>query len=124
MRPGVPVVDEVDEVGVRRRPPEYICCGYCCEFMVLVVGEGAMGKMPEEVVRVRECPDCASNGGTGGRTAMPGFRTGLRRTGRGCAEGAMVAIAPAAGNSLAGLAQCRCETTTGPDVRKTGVSNE
>lgn len=60
VRPGVPVVEEVEEVGVRRRPPEYICCGYCCEFMlvvVVVVGEGATGNTPEDVVRVRECPD-------------------------------------------------------------------
>lgn len=54
VRPGVPVVEDVDEVGVRRRPPEYICWGYCCEFMVVAVGEGATGKTPEDVVRVRE----------------------------------------------------------------------
>jgi hypothetical protein len=51
---GVPLVELVDEVGVRRRPPWY-WVGYCeyCEFIV-VVGEGAMGKMPELVVRERE----------------------------------------------------------------------
>jgi hypothetical protein len=92
VRPGVPVVEEVDEVGVRRRPPEYICWGYCCELMV-VVGDAAMGKTPEDVVRVRECPGWASKGGTGGRTEMPGFVMGLRRTGRGCVEGAIVAMA-------------------------------
>lgn len=60
-RLGVPVVELVEEVGVRRRPPWYMV-GYC-EVMVLVVvvvGEGAMGKMLEEVVREREWPICAS----------------------------------------------------------------
>lgn len=92
-RLGVPVVEEVEEVGVRRRPPEYICWGYCW-FMADWVGEGAVGKIPEEVVRVRECPDWASKGRfTGGRTEMAGFAMGLRRTGRGgCWEGAMVAM--------------------------------
>ena len=85
-------MEEVEDVGVRRRPPEYICWGYW-EFMVVFVGEGATGKMPEDVVRVREWPDCASMGRcAGGRTEMPGFAIGLRRRGRGCAEGAMVAM--------------------------------
>lgn len=93
VRPGVPLVEEVEDVGVLLRPPEYICWGYWEEFMVVLVGEGATGKIPEEVVRVRECPDCASNGRfAGGRTEMPGFAIGLRRRGRGCAEGAMVAM--------------------------------
>src|SRR5690242_9694671 len=49
---GVPVVELVDEVGVRRSEPWY-CEGYwgCCECMVEEVGEGAPGgKTPEEVV--------------------------------------------------------------------------
>ena len=54
---GVPVVELVDEVGVRRRLLWY-WVGYC-EFMVLVVGDAA-GKMPELVVRVRECPSWPS----------------------------------------------------------------
>jgi hypothetical protein len=52
-RLGVPFVELVEEVGVRRRPLWY-WVGYC-EFMLAVVGEG-VGKMPELVVRVRECP--------------------------------------------------------------------
>lgn len=82
VRFGVPVVELVDEVGVRRREPWYICGGYCVA-MVVVVGEGAIGKMPELVVLVREWPDCESMGGTGGRTEIPGLAMGLRRTGRG-----------------------------------------
>jgi hypothetical protein len=54
---GVPVVELVDDVGVRRRLVWY-CVGYC-EFMVLVVGD-AVGKTPELVVRVRECPSWPS----------------------------------------------------------------
>jgi hypothetical protein len=54
---GVPVVELVDEVGVRRRPLWY-CVGYC-EVMVVAVGD-ALGKTPELVVRVRECPSWAS----------------------------------------------------------------
>ena len=54
---GVPVVELVDEVGVRRRLLWY-WVGYC-EFMVLVVGDAA-GKMPELVVRVSECPSWTS----------------------------------------------------------------
>ena len=50
---GVPVVELVDEVGVRRSELWYICCGYC-ELMVDVVGDGAAGKTPELVVRVLE----------------------------------------------------------------------
>jgi hypothetical protein len=81
---GVPFVELVDEVGVRRRPPWY-WVGYCeyCEFMV-VVGEGATGKMPELVVREREWPSCASVYMVAvdtGRTPTPGFAMGLRRTG-------------------------------------------
>jgi hypothetical protein len=79
---GVPVVELVDEVGVRRRPPWY-WVGYC-EFMVVVVGEAAMGKMPELVVRVREWPSWASEYMVAvetGRTPTPGFAMGLRRTG-------------------------------------------
>lgn len=53
---GVPVVELVDEVGVRRRPPYWV--GYC-EFIVLVVGD-AEGNTPELVVRVREWPSWAS----------------------------------------------------------------
>jgi hypothetical protein len=79
---GVPLVELVDEVGVRRRPPWY-CVGYCEECMV-VVGEAATGKMPELVVRVREWPICASEYiccVDEGRTATPGFAMGLRRRG-------------------------------------------
>lgn len=57
--------------------------GYC-EFMVVVVGEAAIGNMPELVVRVREWPSCASEYIVcvdGGRTPTPGFAMGLRRTG-------------------------------------------
>lgn len=82
---GVPVVELVDDVGVRRRPPEYICCGYC-EFMVVVVvvvGDAATGKTPELVVLVLECPGCESKAGCAGRIAIPGFAIGLRRTGKG-----------------------------------------
>jgi len=50
---GVPVVLLVEDVGVRRRPVWY-WVGYC-EFMLAVVGD-CVGKMPELVVRVRECP--------------------------------------------------------------------
>jgi len=89
---GVPVVELVDEVGVRRRPPWY-CVGYC-EFMtvvvVVVVGEET-GNMPELVVRVREWPSCASEYSCwlgGGRTATPGAAMGLRRTGIGPKAGA------------------------------------
>jgi hypothetical protein len=85
---GVPVVEEVDEVGVRRRPPWY-WVGYC-ECMV-AVGELATGKMPELVVRVREWPICASLyicWFGGGRTATPGFAMGLRRRGIGPKPGA------------------------------------
>lgn len=51
--------------------------------MVLVVGEGAMGKTPELVVRDREWPIWASMYicCDEGRTATPGFAMGLRRTG-------------------------------------------
>jgi hypothetical protein len=83
---GVPVVELVDDVGVRRRELWY-CEGYWgyCEFMV-AVGEAATGKTPEEVVRVREWPIWASlYCCCGGRTAMPGFAMGLRRTGSGIA---------------------------------------
>jgi hypothetical protein len=52
-RLGVPVVELVDEVGVRRRPPWY------CECMV-VVGDAATGNTPELVVRVREWPSWLS----------------------------------------------------------------
>jgi hypothetical protein len=48
---GVPVVELVDDVGVRRRPP--YCVGYC-EFMVPVVGDAEANTL--EVVRVREWP--------------------------------------------------------------------
>jgi hypothetical protein len=54
---GVPEVELVDEVGVRRRPPWY-WVGYC-ECMVLL-GEAATGNTPELVVRVREWPSWAS----------------------------------------------------------------
>lgn len=50
---GVPLVELVDEVGVRRRLLWY-WVGYC-EFMLAAVGEGT-GKTPELVVRVREWP--------------------------------------------------------------------
>lgn len=50
-RLGVPLVELVDEVGVRRRLLWY-WVGYC-EFMFAVVGEG-VGNTPELVVRVRE----------------------------------------------------------------------
>lgn len=56
-RLGVPLVELVDEVGVRRRLLWY-WVGYC-EFMVAVVGEG-VGKTPELVVRVREWPSWLS----------------------------------------------------------------
>jgi hypothetical protein len=49
---GVPVVELVEEVGVRRSPPYWV--GYC-EFIVLVVGD-AEGNTLELVVRVREWP--------------------------------------------------------------------
>jgi len=50
--------------------------------MVLAVGEGATGKTFEEVVRDREWPIWASAYSCeAGRTATPGFATGLRRTG-------------------------------------------
>jgi hypothetical protein len=77
---GVPVVELVEEVGVRRRPPWY-WEGYW-EFMV-VVGDGATGKTPELVVRDREWPSCASMYicCDGGRTATPGFAMGLRWSG-------------------------------------------
>lgn len=57
---GVPVVELVDEVGVRRRLLWY-WVGYC-EFMValVVVGEAVTGKTPELVVREREWPSWAS----------------------------------------------------------------
>jgi hypothetical protein len=87
-RLGVPVVELVDDVGVRRSELWY-CEGYWgyCEFMVEAVGEAATGKTPDEVVRVREWPICASLYCCwgGGRTAMPGFAMGLRRTGSGMA---------------------------------------
>lgn len=86
-RLGVPLVELVDEVGVRRSEVWY-CEGYWgyCEFMVEVVGEGATGRTPEEVVRVREWPIWASMYWPGGgRTAMPGPAMGLRRTGSGIA---------------------------------------
>ena len=51
-RLGVPEVELVDEVGVRRREAWYICGGYC-EFMA---GDGAVGNTPELVVRVLEWP--------------------------------------------------------------------
>ena len=78
---GVPVVELVDEVGVRRRLPWY-CAGYC-EFEA--VGEAVVvGNMPELVVRDREWPSWASEYiccVEGGRIATPGFAMGLRRTG-------------------------------------------
>lgn len=77
---GVPVVELVDEVGVRRRELEYICCGYC-EFIGAGEGEGALGKTPELVVRVLEWPNCDSMP-DGGLAATPGFAMGLRRRGR------------------------------------------
>lgn len=87
-RLGVPVVELVDDVGVRRRELWY-CEGYWgyCEFMgEAVVGEAGTGKTPEEVVRVREWPICASlYCGCAGRTAIPGLAMGLRRTGNGTA---------------------------------------
>ena len=52
-RLGVPVVELVDDVGVRRRLVWY-WVGYC-EFMLAVVGD-CWGKTPELVVRVREWP--------------------------------------------------------------------
>jgi len=73
---GVPEVELVDEVGVRRRPVWY------CEPMV--VGEALWGKTPEEVVLVREWPIWASAYiwcCEGGRTATPGFATGFLRRG-------------------------------------------
>jgi len=91
---GVPLVELVDEVGVRRRPPWY-CVGYC-EFIVVVGDAVVVGNMPELVVRDREWPSCASEyiccvGG--GRTPTPGLGIGLRRTGRGpkgAGEGAAI----------------------------------
>jgi hypothetical protein len=93
---GVPLVELVDDVGVRRRPPWY-CVGYCeyCECTV-VVGDWATGNTPELVVRVREWPKGASEFIVyveAGRTPTPGFAMGLRRrgmapkagTGEGCA---------------------------------------
>jgi hypothetical protein len=78
---GVPVVELVDDVGVRRREVWYICWGYC-EFIVLVVGDGAAaGNTPELVVLVLECPGCDSNPDCGGRTEIPGLAMGLRRRG-------------------------------------------
>jgi hypothetical protein len=61
-RLGVPVVELVDEVGVRRSELWYICCGYCefIVFIVEVVGDGAAGNTPELVVLVLECPSCES----------------------------------------------------------------
>jgi hypothetical protein len=97
---GVPLVELVDDVGVRRRPPWY-CVGYCeyCECIV-VVGEGAMGNTPELVVRVREWPSCASEYMVcveGGRTPTPGFAMGLRRRGMapkaGAGEGCAITAA-------------------------------
>lgn len=79
-RLGVPVVELVDEVGVRRRELWYICCGYCV-FMVEAAGEGAVGKTPELVVRVLEWPICDSKPDCG-LPATPGLAMGLRRTGR------------------------------------------
>ena len=86
VRPGVPVVEDVEEVGVRRSPPEYICWGYC-EFMVAVVGDAAAsGNTAEEFVRVRICPIWASKGTfAGGPTVMFGFAIGFRRRGRAAA---------------------------------------
>lgn len=81
-RLGVPVVDEVDDVGVRRRPPWY--WGWNCEAMLVVVGDAVVvaGKTPELVVREREWPSWASvYMWEGGRTETPGFAMGLRRTG-------------------------------------------
>ena len=57
-RLGVPFVELVDEVGVRRRLLWY-WEGYCEFMLVVAVGEAA-GKMPELVVRVRECPSWLS----------------------------------------------------------------
>jgi len=54
---GVPLVELVEEVGVRRRLLWY-WVGYC-EFMLAVVGDEE-GNTPELVVRVRECPSWAS----------------------------------------------------------------
>jgi hypothetical protein len=62
---GVPDVDEVDEVAFERVRRVPVCCcggyceGYCADCIVLlggvyVTGDGAVGKTPEEVVRVRE----------------------------------------------------------------------
>lgn len=53
-RLGVPVVELVDDVGVRRRPVWY-WVGYC-EFMLAAVVGDCTGKTPELVVRVREWP--------------------------------------------------------------------
>lgn len=57
-----------------------------------MVGElVVVGKMPELVVRVREWPSCASEYiccVEGGRTPIPGFAIGLRRTGMGPKPGA------------------------------------
>lgn len=77
---GVPVVELVDEVGVRRREVWYWEGNW--EFIVLVVGDDAVpvGKTPEDVVRDREWPSCASGYCCGGRTEMPGW-IGFLRTG-------------------------------------------
>lgn len=47
---------------------------------------------------------------------MPGFAMGLRRTGRGCAEGAMVAMAACYSLGLGGA----CATKMGADVKGAG----
>jgi hypothetical protein len=99
---GVPLVELVEEVGVRRRPPWY-CVGGNWGFIV-VVGD-ALGKTPELVVRVREWPRGASVYicccGVG-RTATPGVAMGLRRIG----------IAPKAGEGE-GCAMTECMFVSG-----------
>lgn len=101
-RLGVPLVELVELVGVRRSEVWY-CEGYWgyCECMVEVVELVATGKMPDEVVRVREWPSWVSlYWPGGGRTAMPGFAMGLRRTGSG--------IAPPYDGTGAGCAMAVC----------------
>jgi hypothetical protein len=69
VRLGVPLVEDVEAVAldsVRRLPVAIVawpyCVGYCDECMVpggvWVVGEPAAGKIPDDVVRVREWPGC------------------------------------------------------------------
>ena len=71
----------VELVGVRRSELWY-CEGYWgyCDCMVEVVELVATGKMPDEVVRVREWPSWVSlYWPGGGRTAMPGRAVALLR---------------------------------------------